>query len=228
MQDQPIDSGDEWPQQGRGRTTLTYEPRLDAQSARLELVRILRRSGSPDEETVLWSRRYAHRRHAEAIFAWMTSRQEQWAVWGRLTPLVGPDGLLAAAGQAVAEERRGTAHKLLRKREKARKAREKAKHVHSYLVDDRGEFGIDLRRGGQEDGFFVIWFRQQWERERFRDWWRPQVGRFPEFAAFFEQHGAKALERRLLKEMQETERRVRLAGLSAGGRRPLRFWRGDD
>ncbi len=44
----------------------------------------------------------------------------------------------------------------------------------------------------------------------------------------FDEEGALQLERRLLREMQETEIRIKRAGLSAGGRRPLRFYRGEE
>lgn len=207
---------------------VSFEPVLDAQSNELRLVRTIHRGGSAVERANLWCQRYAHRRHAEAIFAWMTKRSHQWPLWGRLSQLVGPTRLLAVASAEVARERYEEAQRLLKARSNARKSRERARKIKSYLVERRGEFGVDLRRGGHDKGFFAIWFRQSWERERFRDWWRPQAHRFAEFAAFFDEHGGQALERMLLREMQETERRVKIAGLSAGGRRPLRFWRGDE
>jgi hypothetical protein len=208
--------------------TLGYEPRYDAHSARLELFRIVQRGEARVEEIPVWSRTYAHRRHAEAILGWMTSQPERWPLWGRLSELVGPERLLTMAVAQVADERSEAARKLLRSRAQARKAGKRSRSINSYLVEKDGEFGVDLRRAGHENGFFAIFFRQSWERERFRDWWRPQAHRFAEFAAFLDEHGAPALERRLLREMQETEKRVKLAGLSAGGRRPLRFWRGDE
>jgi hypothetical protein len=99
--------------------------------------------------------------------------------------------------------------------------------IDTFLVDAGGQFGLDLRRFGAKAGFWRIMFREKWERERFRDWFRCQRPRFQEFATFLADHDAVALERLLLAEMLATERRIKAAGLGAGGRRPLRFWRGD-
>jgi hypothetical protein len=99
--------------------------------------------------------------------------------------------------------------------------------IDSFLVDAGGQFGLDLRRFGAKTGFWRIMFRERWERERFRDWFRLQRARFEEFAVFLDEHDAVALERQLLAEMLDTERRIKAAGRGAGGRRPLRFWRGE-
>lgn len=104
---------------------------------------------------------------------------------------------------------------------------ERATRIASFLVDGNGQFGVDLRRPGAKTGFWRINFRERWERERFRDWFRNQRSRYDEFAAFLDGNDAVALERLVLREMLDTERRVKAAGLSAGGRRPLRFWRGE-
>lgn len=207
---------------------VKYEVRLDTTSSTIGMFRVVGRSGAPFAEYPVWTRTLRHRRHAASLFAWMLEKRGQWLLWGRLGEVVGPDRLLAMAASEISEFRGSQARDLLKKRAKACKAKARALKIYSFLVDHHGEFGIDLRRGGEDKGFFVMWFRQNWERERFRDWWRPQAHRFPDFAAFFEEHGGRALERKLLAEMQETEKRLKLAGLSSGGRRPLRFWRGDE
>lgn len=104
---------------------------------------------------------------------------------------------------------------------------ERATRIESFLVDADGQFGLDLRRPGAKKGFWRIMFREKWERERFRDWFRCQRDRFQDFAAFLEANDAIALERLLLREMLDAERRAKAAGIAAGGRRPLRFWRGE-
>ncbi|UYY76810.1 hypothetical protein [Sphingomonas sp. R1] len=207
---------------------VEYAVRLDAASSTIGMFRLIRGNGALIAEYPIWTRTFRHRRHAASLFGWMLDRRAQWLLWGRLGEVVGPDRLLAMAASELSTLRSSQARELLKKRAKVRKAKARALKIYSFLVDRHGEFGIDLRRGGEDKGFFVIWFRQNWERERFRDWWRPQTHRFADFAAFFEEQGSRALERKLLAEMQETEKRVKLAGLSAGGRRPLRFWRGDE
>ena len=104
---------------------------------------------------------------------------------------------------------------------------ERATRIDSFLVDAEGQFGLDLRRPGAKAGFWRIMFRERWERERFRDWFRCQRDRFEEFAAFHDAHDALALERLVLREMLDAERQAKAAGIAAGGRRPLRFWRGE-
>lgn len=112
-------------------------------------------------------------------------------------------------------------------RKRQRKALERASRIDSYLVDKDGQFGINLQRGDAKRGFWCILFRERWERERFRDWFRYQRERFHEFADFLEGNDAVALERRLLREMLDTERRLKAEGVAERGRRPLRFWRGE-
>lgn len=179
-------------------------------------------------ERVIWQQHFDRRREAAGVFDWMVERQDDWPYWGRLAGLIGPDRLFAVAAADVAEVRTRRAADLLRTRMEARAAREREQEISSYLVDKHGQYGVNLRRGGHKKGFFVIWFRESWERERFRDWWRAQQHRFAEFAAFHNAQGASALERLLLREMQDTEKRIKAAGLGAGGRRPLRFYRGEE
>ncbi len=100
--------------------------------------------------------------------------------------------------------------------------------IESFLDHADGWFGLNLRRGNEQKPFWVIRFRERWELERFRDWFRCQSPRFTAWAEFLETNNAASLERMLLREMLETERRVKKAGLGGGGRRPLRFWRGDE
>lgn len=70
-------------------------------------------------------------------------------------------------------------------------------------------------------------FDEGWERDRVWDWLRWQTRRFEDIRLRIDGIGAAAVERELLHEMLVTENRVRKTGLGAGGRRPLRFWRGD-
>lgn len=221
--------GSAWRVAGPGtQFSVDFELRLDSTGTSLSFVGLTRCSGSILDERPIWQRRFIRARDANGIFDWMVERRADWPVWGHLTSLIGPDRLFAAAAADVARTRTERAADLLRKRKEARAVRRKEQEFSSYLVEKDGRFGVDLTRGDHRTGFFVIWFRESWERERFRDWWRSQHHRFAEFAALHEVQGASALERMLLREMQDTEKRIKAAGLGAGGRRPLRFYRGEE
>lgn len=211
-----------------GEFNVDYELRLDAPAAAVGFVRLIRWGEAILGESLIWQQHFDRRRDATGMFAWMAERREFWPFWGRLTSVIGPDRLFAAAAADVAKARSDRAAELARARKEARATRERRKEISSYLVEKGGQFGVDLRRGDERKSFFVLWFRESWERERFRDWWRPQHHRFADFSAFHDAQGASALERMLLREMQETEKRIKAAGLGAGGRRPLRFYRGEE
>jgi len=193
-------------------------------------VTLVRRNGdvSPDEGgTTIWSHTFDTAEEAEHCCQWMRSQPERWAYWGRLASVLGPVYVTAIVSKGVAEE-------AIRRRKEEAAAREAAEQdarlslvIESYLVERRGRFGVNLKRANEREAFWDILFRERWERERFRDWWNCQRDRFQEFADYLEDHSAIELERVVLQEMMETERQVKKAGLSAGGRRPLRFWRGE-
>lgn len=208
--------------------SVDFELRLDLAGKSLSFVGLTRCSGSTLDERPIWQHRFIRARDASGIFEWMVGRRDDWPFWGRLTGLIGPDRLFAAAAADVARARTERAADLLGKRKEAKAVRQREQEISSYLVEKDGRFGVDLTRGDERKGFFVIWFRENWERERFRDWWRPQHHRFAEFAVLHNAQGALALERMLLREMQDTEKRIKAAGLGAGGRRPLRFYRGEE
>ncbi len=70
-------------------------------------------------------------------------------------------------------------------------------------------------------------FSEKWERERVLDWLRWQKSRFIEFRDLLAAEGSAAVERTIIAGMRETEANIKARGLSTGGRRPLRFWRGE-
>jgi hypothetical protein len=88
-------------------------------------------------------------------------------------------------------------------------------------ADREAEYGTDDGR------FWSIAFDEAWERDRFWDWFSWQTERFQEFADHMKDGDRLDLERKLLKEMIVTEQAVKKQGPGAGGRRPLRFWRGE-
>ncbi len=94
-----------------------------------------------------------------------------------------------------------------------------------YYLTRKKMFCVTLERG--DDEFWSISFDEKWERDRFGDWMEWQEHRFAEFAEYMTEGDRFELERKLLREMLVTEQAVKKQGLGAGGRRPLRFWRGE-
>ncbi|PTM47969.1 hypothetical protein C8J24_1376 [Sphingomonas aerolata] len=88
-------------------------------------------------------------------------------------------------------------------------------------------FAVILEYGTADGRFWSIAFDEAWERDRFWDWFSWQTERFQEFADHMKDGDRLDLERKLLKEMIVTEQAVKKQGPGAGGRRPLRFWRGE-
>ncbi|WP_242416533.1 hypothetical protein [Sphingomonas panni] len=208
----------------------------------LVLLRIVEVDGQPVLVDPVWSSTYDGIRRARLRFELLDASDGLCAELVRHAVVFGPAEIfnqieeaaetervrrdenqkrIAAAAEADAKRARDAAEK------QARDA-EAAKRIDSYLEDRNGQFGINMRRANSNTSFWVILFRERWERERFRDWFRWNRHRFAEWAEFLETHTAIELDRLLLAEMLEVERRVKKAGGGAGGRRPLRFWRGDE
>ncbi len=85
---------------------------------------------------------------------------------------------------------------------------------------------VDLRRGGSTDAFWSIAFGEDWERDRFLDWFKWQDHRLHEFAAHLDANDPASLRSVLLREMIETEQLARRNKLATSGRRPLCLWCG--
>lgn len=194
------------------------------------IVALVRRNGDAppeDDGTRVWSHTFDTENDAAQCCQWMRSQAERLAYWGRLANVLGPAHVTVTVLKSLA-------HDSERRRKEEVKAREAAEEdarlsliIESYLVERGGRFGVNLTRANEREAFWTILFRERWERERFRDWWNCQRDRFQEFTEYLEEHSPVELERLLLHEMLETERQVKKAGRSAGGRRPLRFWRGE-
>ncbi len=86
---------------------------------------------------------------------------------------------------------------------------------------------VEFRRGGSTDAFWSIRFGEEWERERFLDWFKWQHHRLDEFAAHLDANDPASLRSLLLREMIETEQLARRNKLTTSGRRPLRLWCGE-
>ncbi len=114
--------------------------------------------------------------------------------------------------------------------EAAPKANAKAKAGQEfgvYFRERKGRYFLVLER--REVGAPELWsmaFNEKWERERFWDWFAWQDERYEEIAASVGLTPKAELEGSLLNAMLTTEQAIKKQGLGAGGRRPLRFWRG--
>lgn len=175
----------------------------------------------------VWSLDTDDAAEAQQWWAWLSARPEQWSFWGRMLPLVGAAHLEGLVRSGAAADAAHECDELEAARLRAERDAELHEVIESFLVDRGGRLGVTLQRGDEVEPFWTIVFGEKWERERFRDWWRWQRHRFADFAAFLEERDALDLERLVLAEMLATEKTVKAAGLSAGGRRPLRFWRGE-
>lgn len=182
----------------------------------------------------VWSADFDDVDAAQDRYHWLDARPDTCTRLGRHARLFGPldIGVEVEVGVEIDRvradfERERRRQEDERLRAEAESKAKRARIIGSWLDDRDGQYGINLRRGDTDKAFWIILFREKWERERFRDWFRNQRHRFTEWADFLESHSAIDLERLLLAEMLETERRVKAAKLDAGGRRPLRFWRGE-
>jgi len=201
-------------------------PADDGRTFTLRLVRRLRVDGRDERTLDVWSRTFDDAEAARLLEAWLVSEAPWLTEYGRLASILGPgsldrlidDRLTAAAAEAEQAKRA------------AAKAEKRARTI--WLVRD--EVGatnrpvLDLRQGGdQAKPFLRLRFDQAWERDRVWDWVSFQDDHWHAWKAHRDEHGEDSLERLILSGMIETERRVKKAGLGSGGRRPLRFWRGD-
>lgn len=212
------------------RAAITEDPRPT-----VALLRIVEVGGRPVRVDPVWCSVHDSVEEASIRFELLDASDSMAARLARHAEMFGPDEVDAEieVGAEVERIRRETqrehlAAALEEKARKERKAADAARLIESYLDDRDGQFGINMLRGDAKKPFWIILFRERWERERFRDWFRWQRHRFAAWAEFLEAHPAIDLDRLLLAEMLEVERRVKKSGGGAGGRRPLRFWRGEE
>ncbi|MCC4254749.1 hypothetical protein [Sphingobium naphthae] len=165
---------------------------------------------------------------AAQLYDWMHSKPERWDFWGRLSFRIGAEAsgpLILAAAMSDEQERRATERE---RREREKSQARLASTITLYLfTPTKKRPYLGLERGNESDPFFVMKFDEKWERDRVSDWLAYQEGKFAEMERIFREFGQLALERHILAGMRATERESKLRGISAGGRRPLRFWRGE-
>lgn len=202
---------------------MAFWPAIAPAAGCVHLLRMM-----PDGVPVAIWRRFAGEAEAHDIYHWMNLRPDHWHYWGRLEILFGNEILESV----IVEDSRLEAEVRATQAEQERLEREDDYRLHQeidlFILDDRGERpGLSLESGNETKPFFVMSFSEKWERERILDWLRWQKPRFIEFRDLKASKGSVALERAIIAGMRVTENEMKAAGLAAGGRRPLRFWRGE-
>lgn len=179
--------------------------------------------GSAAPPEVIWSRRCNSAAEAEAVITGLENVGDGAAFFGRLLLLLGPEYLEDEVDLMISVER----DRIDAERADALAVAAAHRRVSCYAPDKEGWFYLTLQRASASRPEWSIAFRGRAERERLRDWLRWQGHRYLAFLDHAAEHGAQALEKHLLAEMFETEKRVKKEGRGAGGTRPLRMWRGE-
>lgn len=218
-----------------GVPRTSFRPALIESQSAVAIVQLVEVGDTIAAGAVVWSAPYPSLEEALLRFRWLDDRQAMCTHLGRCARLFGAAEIASDIEVGAETERLRAEDERARAVKEAEDARaeaeweaKRANTIECFLHDREGRFGLCLQRGNATEPFWAIRFREKWERERFRDWFVPSLNRAHEWADFLETHSAVELERRLLAEMLETERAVKKAKLGAGGRRPLRFWRGEN
>ena len=197
---------------------------------------VIRRDPSGRGEGILgrtvWSEMFSDKAEATSRQKWLGSDTDRLDYLGWLASIVGP----ALAMQEMllfwkTELERQEEERLRVKKERAeaRRERREAREITAYFRDigyaDRP--GITLERPCDDEPLLTLKFSEAWERARVWDWMKWQTDHWEDWRIRIGKVGMPVVERELLEEMLHTETRIKKAGLGAGGRRPLRFWRGD-
>ncbi len=202
---------------------MTFWPAIDFATGSVQLRRMI-----PDCVPVVIWRRFTSQGEASDIFVWMSEHQDQWHYWGRLVILFGEQALEAIAVQAALLDAGIRAAEEERVRLEREDQERRHRKIELFILDNATKRpGLSLASGDEKKPFFVMRFSEKWERERVLDWLRWQKHRFLEFRNLHASEGADALERVIIAGMRATEIEIKAAGTAFGGRRPLRFWRGE-
>lgn len=204
-----------------------FEPALaTSDGRRADAVALVRRGGpdGSDAGAVVWMRRFDVPAEARRFHRWMLGKAGRWAIWGRMAPILGPEFLGGQIGSEHDADRQTRREKL----EWARTQRRWERTIRCRQFDDGRWPAIGMFQGNADKPFFRMRFDERWERERVWDFVSQRTELYHGWKALFQEQDAATLERTILDDMLRTEREVKKAGLGAGGRRPLRFWRGGD
>jgi hypothetical protein len=232
-------ANDSWPNETAdsvfGLDRFDFLVRVDVRRTTVSIVRALEWRGVPVTQVVVWTRDFEDADGANDAYETLIAHEADLGHWNigamvfgacwlerRLEPLV----------MEFAESREGArALQLKQEAEAKQKAEDEANEatvITAYFQKRKDRYLVTLQRGILDSGeFWTIGFDESWERERFWDWLQWNTERFDEFHDYMQSGERIALERQLLREMLTTEQAVKKLGLGSGGRRPLRFWRGE-
>lgn len=189
----------------------------------VSLVRQYRDGVSPDARACIWTMTFGSEADATRLYDWMCTRADRWVVWGRIAPILGQ----ALFEQFLADEADRDANLLADEASRLENEHRAALEITIARIDGQAHFGLALQRADEPSPFFRMILERRIERDRIFDWLRWQSHRFHEWHEHRLANGHKSLERMVLEGMLTTEHNVKAAGLGAGTRRPLKFWRGD-
>lgn len=206
---------------------------IEAEGTTVRIVRRICCGDATVAQQTAWSMECGDAARCHDVHEAMLEGSDDLALWFAGATAFGRNWADARIGAVVArllQKRVAEAEADERARSKARlDAIEKAEQqrIGIYFRERKGRHLIVLqRRGPDMPDLWTIAFNEAWERDRFLDWFQWQGKRLETLVASIGTIPATDLERDLLEEMLRTEQAVRKAGLGAGGRRPLRFWKG--
>lgn len=222
-----------WPSTEAGGVPQ-FSVSLELDDLTLRLVRELQCGDASTVRTIAWSASYLEPADATNAYDALSLQGDRLGYWSVGATVFGTDWLTPTVDAYVSEyveERDQAQAQAARETEELMALAEKdlaaATQITAYYRMLKKRFAVTLEYGSDDDAFWSIKFDEAWERDRFWDWLKWQRNRFEEFAEFMKDGDRLDLERKLLREMLLTEQTVKKQGLGAGGRRPLRFWRGE-
>jgi hypothetical protein len=214
---------------------LEHSVRLEQIGAIVSLIREMSCGGEVVMRTVAWSAVHEGEDIATDAYEALGAHQKNLLYWSVAALTLGEacvSDIVAPLIAKFVEDRDAERERVAKQAEEARRKAEEKLAAETalgfWIKTKKGRYLLNLHRGGS--GTQPLWsiaFDEAWERDRFWDWIGQLEDRFAEIAAEAQKIDWADLERMLLREMLVTEQRVKKQGLGSGGRRPLRFWRGD-
>ncbi|MEG3086848.1 hypothetical protein [Sphingomonas sp. PB4P5] len=172
----------------------------------------------------LWIERFEDPGVARARFEWMLARPERWPVWVRTLSIVGADTFPGF----FEDEIRRDAVRLVTQRHEADVIGRKASDIILTREPHGHRHSVALWRQDRIEPFLLIVMDEEVERDRVWDWLRWKGDRYERWRTFCKERGQSALVHDVIRGMLRDEKRLRAAGLTISGRRPLRLWRGHE
>ncbi len=173
----------------------------------------------------VWTNRFANLEAARTVMGVMMARPDRWAVWARMASILGADFLTGLIEAEVVEASMVAVREAEEAREDAERRNRAVRDVrvvHVHLVLE-GVPRIVASRGASR--FMVMMLDSTIEARRVWDWVQWQTDSLQSWFLMAQTRGTAALEQFILDSMLTEEGKAKASGMSAGGRRPLRYWR---